>query len=232
MASLFSAQPARPSALDALVTTIEQLLGESGCAWNKAQTHHSLAKYLIEETYELVDAIAEDEPAHVKEELGDVLFQIVLHAELAKRSGEGYDIESVAAAVDEKIRRRHPHVFGDEPTQDIDVIEHNWRTIKAKEKAERTSVLDGIPASLPALATADKVLGRARSLGLIGDGGGFPLTSDRDLGQLLLAVVASAAAAGLDAETALRATVVELSDEIRAAEAAMGDAGVVATPGE
>ncbi len=229
MSELFSHAAAPSTAFDELVDTVATLLGEGGCAWDREQSHESLTKYLIEETYELVDAIETGTRDDVKEELGDVLYQLLFHAQLAARDGEGYDIQEVAAAANTKMRTRHPHVFGDVKDNSVAAIEANWQRLKAAEKADRSSVLDGVPQSLPALALASKVLGRAGRLGLIGDGtGGVSVGSERELGQLLLAITASASAAGLDAEGALRATVRELQAEVRLAEAAVSDAGVIA----
>lgn len=229
MSGLFSNAPISSTSLDSLAEAVEELLGESGCAWNKQQTHHSLATYLREETYELLDAIEDGNPDDVKEELGDVLFQIFLHAEIARLNGDGFDIYDVAADVDTKMRTRHPHVFGDEPTDSIEVIETVWNAIKAEEKSSRTSVLEGISQDLPALALADKVIGRGQSIGVFGDAGlgGIPIGDEKKLGQVLLGLVASARSAGIDAEAALRATVRDLQAEIQVFEEAMSDAGVV-----
>lgn len=230
MSELFSHAAAPMTAMDNLIETVTTLLAEGGCAWDREQTHKSLAKYLVEETYELVDAIETGTRDDVKEEIGDVLYQLIFHAQMAARDSEGYDMQEVAAATNTKMRTRHPHIFGDVQDNSIEAIEANWQRLKAIEKADRDSVLDGIPQSLPALALASKVLGRARRLNLIGDGtGGVSVGSEKELGQLLLAIVASASAAGLDAEGALRATVNELQVEVRQAELAAGDAGVIAT---
>lgn len=229
MSGLFSHAPASSTSLDSLAEAVTELLGENGCAWNKQQTHHTLATYLREETYELLDAIEDGDPADIKEELGDVLFQIFLHSEMARRNGDGFDVFDVAADVDSKMRTRHPHVFGGEPTDSIDVIETVWNAIKAEEKSSRSSVLEGIPQDLPALALADKVIGRGQSIGVFGEDGlgGVPIGDEKKLGQVLLGLVASARAAGIDAEAALRATVRDLQAEIQVVEGAMTDAGIV-----
>lgn len=233
MSNLFSNKPQSESALAELVLTVRTLLGEGGCAWDRLQTHESLAKYLVEESAEAVDAIGAGDSEELAEELGDVLFQVLFHAEIARRDGEGYDIESVAAATNEKMRRRHAHVFGDESqlTQDIAEIEASWKRLKDEEKSSRTSVLDGVPQSLPALALAAKVLSRGKSLGILGDdeatAASFPFEDSQDVGRTLLALVAAAQAQGYDPELALRTTVQELSREIKTAENALGDAGIV-----
>ncbi|GAA2237998.1 hypothetical protein GCM10010401_07770 [Rarobacter faecitabidus] len=238
MSQLFSNSPQSSSALEELVQTVRTLLGEDGCAWDREQTHETLAKYLLEETCEALDAIAAGDNDELAEELGDVLFQVLFHAEIARRDGEGYDIESLAAATNEKMRRRHAHVFGDpaQRTQNIDEIEASWKRLKDEEKAERTSVLDGVPQSLPALALAAKVVARGESLGLLGTreaaAATFPFDDEEQLGRMLLALVSSARAQGYDPEQALRATVRELSAEIRVAEDQLGDAGVVGRSGD
>lgn len=219
--------PASSDPLHRLADTIRALLGPDGCAWNREQTHESLVRYLVEETSELVDAIEAGTHADVEEELGDVLYQVFLHAQMASDAGWGFGIEDVAASVDEKMRRRHPHVFGDDPARTIPEIEQMWKRVKAEEKASRTSVLDGVAQSMPALSFADKVIGRAESLGLVEAGapGGVALGTEEDLGGLLLAIVASARSHGLDAERALRSTVRTLESEIRSVEAQRAAAG-------
>lgn len=229
MSDLFSNAPAASTSLDQLIETVRTLLADDGCPWDRQQTHDTLTKYLIEETAELVDAIEVGTATDVAEELGDVLYQLLFHARLAENDGEGYDIQSVAAAANEKMRRRHPHVFGDDDARTTAEIEAMWARVKAEEKADRRSVIDGIPMGLPALALADKVIGRAGTIGLLDTqaGGGVPVASEEELGSLLLAIVASARAAGLDSERALRTTVRGLAAEVRAAEWAVTDAGVI-----
>ncbi len=229
MADLFSHAPTASTPIDELIGTVQVLLADDGCPWDRQQTHESLAKYLIEETYELVDSIEAGTTEDVKEELGDVLYQLLFHAQLAANSGEGYGIQDVAAATNEKMRRRHPHVFGDDPSRTTEEIEAMWQRVKAEEKAERRSVLDGVPMGLPALALADKVIGRAGSIGLLdaSAGSAIPVSTEEELGALLLAIVASSRAAGLDAERALRTTVRGLAAEVRSAEWSASDAGVI-----
>lgn len=229
MSDLFSHASSPSTPLDDLIETTRFLLSAEGCPWDREQTHESLTKYMTEEAAELVDAVEAGTPEDVKEELGDVLYQILFHAQLAANTGEGYDIQDVAAATNEKMRRRHPHVFGDDPSSTTAEIEAMWQRVKAEEKADRRSVLDGIPQGLPALALADKVIGRAGSIGLLdaSAAGAIPVTTEEELGALLLAIVASARAKGLDSERALRQTVRGLASEVRAAEHAVTDAGVI-----
>jgi XTP/dITP diphosphohydrolase len=203
--------------LDELVSVMHRLRAE--CAWDREQTHRSLVPYLQEESAELVDAIEADDVDGMREELGDVLYQVVFHADIAAAE-EGFDIHDVAAATAEKMRRRHPHVFGDSTASTPGEIEQQWREVKKLEKASRTSVLDGIPSGMSALARADKVLGRAEQAGVLAADAApaVPFETEDELGPLLLALVLAARARGLDAERALRTTLRGLEAEIRAGE--------------
>lgn len=150
-----------------LSATVDRLLDPPGCEWNRAQTHRSLVTYLVEETFELVEAIEDGTPADLREELGDVLYQVVLHAAIASRDArEGFGLADVVREVDEKITRRHPHVFGVSEAAGVDDIVRLWTAAKADEKSGRASAFDGIPMGLPALARAQKVAGRAGHAGL------------------------------------------------------------------
>ncbi|WP_286346379.1 MazG nucleotide pyrophosphohydrolase domain-containing protein [Frondihabitans sucicola] len=150
-------------ALRALEATVDSLLDPPGCEWNRSQTHRSLVTYLVEESFELVEAIEDGTVDDLREELGDVLYQVVLHAGIAERAGEGFGLAEVMAEVDEKIRRRHPHVFGDDTASDVDDIVRLWSLAKAREKKSRASAYDGVPVGLPALARAQKVAARAEA---------------------------------------------------------------------
>jgi len=226
-----------PSALDTLIETVAKLRAPDGCPWDADQTHDSLVKYLTEETHELIEAIESGSRDEMLEELGDVLYQVLFHADIAAHtSGEDFDIQDVAAAMTQKMVGRHPHVFGDLTLDTADDVVAAWDDFKAQEKPHRTSVLDGIPQGMPALALADKVLGRAEKIGLIEVDAepSMVLGSEDELGPLLLAIVAAARAQGLDAERALRGAVRDLQEEIRATEAESAadpfDAGVIGTP--
>ncbi|MEG8037494.1 MazG family protein [Sphingomonas sp. LR61] len=153
------------TAVTDLVTVVDRLLAEDGgCVWNRAQTHATLARYAVEESYELVDAIDDGDPDDVREELGDVLYQVVLHAGIAERAGE-FTLEDVAAGVRDKMVRRHPHVFGDETADTVDDVVRVWRAAKAAEKSARTSALDGVPRAMPPLERAVKLLERLEEHG-------------------------------------------------------------------
>ncbi len=213
------------SNLDDLLATAHKLRAPGGCPWDAEQTHESLVQYLIEETYELVDAIESGNRDEILEELGDVLYQVVFHSDLAATGslGEPFDIQDVAAKMSQKMISRHPHVFGDEVMQ-------NWDAHKKREKPDRDSVLDGIATGMPALALATKVLGKAEKIGLLEAGATGPIqVEDEDqLGGLLLAIVTAARASGLDAERALRSAVRDLMADIRKVEILdASDAGVV-----
>lgn len=146
--------------LQNLIDIINTLRSPGGCQWDREQTHTSLKQNFIEETYEALDAIDEDDMKSLQEELGDVLLQVVLHSQIAKEEGH-FNIEDVAKGISEKLIRRHPHVFGDTKVTSTKDILENWEIIKKKEKPERKSVLDGISFSLPALMCAYKLSKKA-----------------------------------------------------------------------
>lgn len=210
--------------LAALVRVVEALLAdEGGCEWNRAQTPESLVTYLVEESSELVEAIESGTPADRREELGDVLYQVVLHAAIAARApGEGFDLADVVRDVAAKTVRRHPHVFAGDEAADVDDIVRLWSAAKAREKADRLSAYDGVPLGLPALARARKVESRRRSAGQVTPPAA-PVDGAPDVelswGRELLARVDAATAEGLDAERALRRAVREREQQLRSGEA-------------
>ena len=224
--------------LDSLIATAHKLRNPGGCPWDAEQTHESLVQYLLEETYELIDAIETKDAAAIREELGDVLYQVIFHSDLASAGslGEKFDIQDVAAQMEAKMISRHPHVFGDEATKTEFKAETgaevmlNWDDHKKREKPERESILDGIPTSMPALALANKVLGKADKMGLLDeDNGPLVIDSEEQLGTLLLTIVTIARAAGFDSERALRTAVRDLMSDIRKIEVLQAsDAGIVA----
>ena len=199
--------------LDA-VAVMDRLASPSGDPWKRAQNHRTLAPYLLEEAYEAYDAIERGDLTELREELGDVLLQVVLHARLAEElpDGDAWNIDDVAGGLVEKMVRRNPHVFAGEDVTDIEEITQNWERIKKAEKS-RDSVLDGIALSQPALALAAKILRRASR-------GGFPvrLPDGDDVGSVLLRLVAASASDGEDAEGALRRVALDYADAVRAAE--------------
>src|SRR5665647_843335 len=164
-------RPAALGAVEDLVAVMDRLRSPGGCPWDAAQTHASLLPYAVEEVYEVVEAVENDDRTALCEELGDLLLQVVFHARVAQEhQTEPFGLAEVAAGVAAKLRHRHPHVFGDAVVADVEDVHRRWEEIKKAEKA-RASVLDGIPAGLPALARAQKVLGRARRAGLSVDDG-------------------------------------------------------------
>lgn len=147
-----------------LVEIIAALRAPNGCQWDREQTHATLRPNMIEEAYEAVDAIDENDMEHLKEELGDVLLQVVLHSQIAKEEG-AFDIEDVAGDLNAKLIHRHPHVFGDTKVGSTKEILENWDKLKAEEKKERKSAMDGISKSMSALMTAQKISKRAVKTG-------------------------------------------------------------------
>jgi len=199
------------------------------CVWTQRIDHRALVPYLVEESAELVDAVESGTRAELREELGDLLWQVLFHAEIAARDPEDpFDIDDVARGLTEKMVRRHPHVFGDEVAETPEQVLVLWNAAKAAEKHERTSVLDGVSPHMPSLALAQKLLGRAvqvdgecRTAVPLGPASPAPRdpASEAELGDALLALVATARTHGWDAERALRERLRALQDDIRAAEA-------------
>ncbi|MFC0004571.1 nucleoside triphosphate pyrophosphohydrolase [Micromonospora siamensis] len=206
--------------LDA-VEVMDRLASPGGDPWKLAQTHRSLAGFLIEECYEAYDAISADDTDALREELGDVLLQVLLHARLAENlpEGERWTVDDVAGSLVDKMVRRNPHVFSGAQAGTLEEIEANWERIKQAEKVRR-SVLDGVALSQPALALAAKVLDRAARVGLAVPP---PLAESQvdpeaRLGAGLLATVAAARQAGIDPEAALRRATLGYAEAVRAAE--------------
>lgn len=150
--------------LEALINTIDILRSPNGCAWDREQTHATLKRNILEESYEMVDAINSGDLDNLKEELGDVLLQVVLHSQIAKEENH-FDIEDVAKRINEKLIHRHPHVFGDLKEDNPEKIIENWEKIKKQEKTERKSQMDGISKAQSALMSAQKISQRAVAVG-------------------------------------------------------------------
>ncbi len=218
-------RPAPGSRLVDLVAVMDAL--RTGCPWDARQTHASLAPHLLEETYEALDALAADDQDAVREELGDVLLQVVFHARVAQErtDGTGYTIDDVADGIISKLTRRHPHVFGDVAVSGPDEVIQNWDAIKAAERAAASqgpvSALDGVPMSQPALSLAAQLLRRAARAGAPAElawfNGAEPAVSD--IGRQLFALVARAQAADVDPELELRAAARTYADRVREWEA-------------
>jgi XTP/dITP diphosphohydrolase len=212
-----------------LVAIMDRLRSPGGCPWDAQQTHSSLVSYLIEETYEAVEAIEAGDSAGMCEELGDLLLQVVFHARIAAEDPrQPWNIDDVAAGISSKLMARHPHVFGDVVADTAEEVAANWASLKVTEKA-RDSVLDGIPAGLPALVLAEKMTHRAAAAGVVPGAGptaallaaesAMPAGTTFDgFGELLLALVIRGQGLGLDAEAALRHATRAHAGRIRAAE--------------
>ncbi|MGA4841454.1 nucleoside triphosphate pyrophosphohydrolase [Streptomyces sp. G45] len=195
-----------------LVQVMDRIRAE--CPWLSRQTHEGLAKYAIEEAYELVEAIEDGERTELREELGDVLLQVVFHARIAEEDpDEPFSVDDVAAAIVDKLIHRHPHVFGDDTAATPEEVKEHWLRTKAEEK-RRTSVTEGIPLGQPGLALAAKLASRVRTAGL-----DVPLPQGEGVGYALLAMAVRAESEGVDPEAALRAAARAYRDAVRAAEA-------------
>lgn len=196
------------------VRVMDRLRSPGGCPWDAAQTHRSLAPYLLEETYETLEAIELDDARALREELGDLLLQVLFHARLAEEAdGDGqFSIDEVAGDLVDKLIRRHPHVFADTAADTAEQVATNWDEIKKAEK-QRTSATDGIAMGQPALSLAAKLVSRSGRAGL-----NVPVPAGDGIGEKLFALAAEAVQAGLDPELALRATARSYAESIRAQE--------------
>lgn len=227
---------------------MQRLLAPGGCPWDREQTLETLVPYLVEETYEVVDALAEGSVSSHREELGDLLLQIVFQSELRFQEG-AFGIDDVALGIVHKLVRRHPHVFGDVEARGVDDVLTNWAAIKAQEKTaqgkKNPSALDGIPRSAPALLAATRAGEKASAVGLdwpdtrgprqkvdeeLAELDAAMTSGDRDaqvheLGDVLLAVVNWARKAGLDPEAALRASNARFGQRFRYIESTLAAAG-------
>jgi MazG family protein len=223
-----------------LVRVMARLRGPGGCPWDAEQTHATLARHLLEETHELLAAIDAGDGAAIRDELGDVLLQVVFHAQIAADDG-AWDVDDVAQGLVEKLVRRHPHVFGDVQVSGADEVLLNWEQIKAEEKAKRPGgdaggLEDDIPATLPALARASKVQRRAAGFGFDWrtreaalaklreelaelEAAGTPEEAEAELGDVLFAAAAVARRLGVDPESALRRTTTRFAERYEAMQA-------------
>jgi XTP/dITP diphosphohydrolase len=191
-----------------LVRVMDTLRRE--CPWDRQQTPESLVRYLVEETYEVIEALESGDPDHLREELGDLLLQVVFHARIAsERQAQPFGIDDVVQGIVEKLVFRHPHVFAGAEVADAADVQRNWEALKATEKQDRTSPLDGIPLGLPALSLAEKVVARrgyvdaTHAAGTEGADNAEQITST-SVGDALFDLVVAASRAGVDCELALR----------------------------
>jgi XTP/dITP diphosphohydrolase len=202
-----------------VVAVMDRLRSPGGCPWDAEQTHASLRGYLLEEAHEAYDAIVDDDPGAMREELGDVLLQVVFHARVAAEAGppRRFDVDDVAGDLVDKLVRRHPHVFGDAGPRDVQQVEAGWEEIKRAEK-QRRSPTEGVSRSQPAAAWAAALVRRAGRAGLpTPEPAELTATSPEELGERLLAVVAAATTRGWDVEDALREAVRRYAGELDAA---------------
>ncbi|HZP27062.1 MAG TPA: nucleoside triphosphate pyrophosphohydrolase [Dehalococcoidia bacterium] len=222
---------------------IARLRAPDGCPWDREQTHQSLRPYLLEETAEALEALDEGDAAHLAEELGDLLLQILMHSQMAEESGD-FTIDDVIASIAAKLVRRHPHVFGDARAETAGQVIEQWEDLKRKERGgeERESALDGVPSTLPALARAQAVQRRAVATGFawendeqaweklleeLGELRSAATPEERlhELGDVLFALTEVARRDGLDAEEAMRLSLRRFDTAFRAMEAALRERG-------
>jgi tetrapyrrole methylase family protein/MazG family protein len=220
LTSLYVPPLPEPSSLSTFHDIVARLRAPRGCPWDREQTHQTLRPHLLEETYEVLEALDEDDSAALREELGDLLLQIVLHTQIAVEEGE-FTLAQVLETIIAKIVRRHPHVFGDLQVADAEEVLRNWQTIKHKEKPDEERLLWGTPLSLPALALAQRAQQRANQAGFRGSTreellsaignrlntvteANDPEQVDHEFGRLLFDLVSLARLLGVDAESALR----------------------------
>ncbi len=210
------------SELERLRETMDRLRSPGGCPWDAEQTHESLLKYLLEEAYEFIEAVESGDREAMREELGDVLLQVIFHARMAEEASEGsFNVEDVAKGVTDKLISRHPHVFGGVEVSGSEEVVQNWEKIKAAEKS-RTSALDGVPVGQPALPLAAKVLHRVekyeyeiptdQSISIPTD------LSQKKAGEILLSVIEQIQAQGIDPEAALRTATKAYIEAVQAHE--------------
>jgi MazG family protein len=226
--------------VDRLRNIVARLRSPEGCPWDREQTHESLKPHLVEECYELIDAIDAGDDKEMKEELGDLLLQVVLHSQMASEEGR-FDMDDVANVIADKLVHRHPHVFGENKLPDSEAVLRQWEVIKRAEKQERKSALDGVPKALPALSRAQKVQTKAARVGFdwneaegamlkmreeLGEIEAAPEQEiEEELGDLLFAVVNFARKKGLDAEQALCKATAKFSDRFQGMERLAKDRG-------
>ena len=213
------------SPVEQLVQVMDQLRSPGGCPWDAEQTHESLARYLLEETYEALEAMDQGDLGSLREELGDLLLQVVFHARIAQESDPTFSLDAIAQGVVDKLVRRHPHVFTDLVVTSNEELETNWAKIKEEEK-QRESVTDGVPQAMPALQLATQLIYRARKSGVVaGDSevkeslrAVIGEVNQEQIAALLVATVELAREADIDAESVLRAEMMRYRSRVRESE--------------
>jgi XTP/dITP diphosphohydrolase len=213
------------SPVDQLVQVMDQLRSPGGCPWDAEQTHESLARYLLEETYEALEAMDQGDLNSLREELGDLLLQVVFHARIAAETDSSFTVDSIAQGVVDKLVRRHPHVFTDLVVTTNEELEANWTKIKEQEK-QRESVTDGVPQAMPALQLATQLMYRARKSGVVAGNSQTKESlrevigevSQEQIAALLVATVELAREADIDAESVLRSEMMRYRSKVRESE--------------
>ena len=213
------------SPVEQLVQVMDQLRSPGGCPWDAEQTHESLARYLLEETYEALEAMDQGDLGSLREELGDLLLQVVFHARIAQESEPTFSLDAIAQGVVDKLVRRHPHVFTDLVVTSNEELEANWAKIKEEEK-QRESVTDGVPQAMPALQLATQLIYRARKSGVVAGDSEVKESvrevigevSQEQIAALLVATVELEREADIDAESVLRAEMMRYRSRVRESE--------------
>jgi XTP/dITP diphosphohydrolase len=213
------------SPVEQLVQVMDQLRSPGGCPWDAEQTHESLARYLLEETYEALEAMDQGDLGSLREELGDLLLQVVFHARIAQESEPTFSLDAIAQGVVDKLVRRHPHVFTNLVVTSNEELEANWAKIKEEEK-QRESVTDGVPQAMPALQLATQLIYRARKSGVVAGDSEVKESvrevigevSQEQIAALLVATVELAREADIDAESVLRAEMMRYRSRVRESE--------------
>ncbi|MEN9698747.1 MAG: hypothetical protein RL448_702 [Actinomycetota bacterium] len=207
------------SELIRLKEVMDKLRSPGGCPWDAEQTHESLLKYLLEESYEFVDSVDEKNRQAMREELGDVLLQVYFHSRIAEEhESDPFNLEDVARGIADKLIRRHPHVFGDVKVSGVSEVIENWEQLKAREK-DRNSATDGIALSQPALPLVTKLLYRAEKIGIDLDLPSSSANSENEIVDQLISAINAAIKSGIDPEDALRLRARAIADEIQRKEA-------------
>ena len=220
-------KPPTKNGVAGLIELMDLLRSKDGCPWDNEQTHQSLIEYLLEESYEFAEAVESGNRQAIREELGDVLLQVVFHSKIAQEHlQDPFNIDDVADVITKKLIKRHPHIFSDSKDLTSLEVENNWEMIKQKEK-NRTSITDGVPVAMPALMHADKLITRVKSVKdeiaqvketqLVSDVK-KDLNSEAEVGQFLLSFVAMCYERGIDSEAALRKAISQYRDEIKKSE--------------
>jgi XTP/dITP diphosphohydrolase len=219
--------PPSKNGVAGLIELMEILRSKDGCAWDNEQTHQSLIEYLLEESFEFAEAVESGDRKAIREELGDVLFQVIFHSRIAQEDKlDPFNIDDVANVVTNKLMKRHPHIFGDTGDLTKEEVEANWEQIKQKEKG-RSSITDGVPIAMPALMHADKLITRVKSVdnkiaqvakSTQVEGLTQELQKEEEVGQFLLSFVAMCNEKGIDSESALRKAIRKYREEIKKSE--------------